>query len=449
VVIGALLLARNLGYSIPIWGPLVRYWPVLIIAWGCLKLVDYYRLRNDPERRPIFTGGEVVMLIFVIFLGTAITAAANISPNVGRFFDFDSNFDFWDITGSTYAYNEHHELEAKPGSTIRIFNLYGTIDIKPAESDTIVLDVEKIVRAANKDEADARSHDFTFSIKDEGGTYRVGSNRDENVFGQGDIRIGNERQRYKSNLTLRVPQKASLDVTNKYGPITLSGVDGTQTINNKYGPTSVRDVTGALTLNTGFGAVVIENITEAVRVTNRYASTTLRKIGGNVDVDNQFGSIDVQDVNGSASIQNRYSVINAQRIAGNLTIQGRNNSVDVDDTGGTLDVETSYKNVSVRNAKGNITLSNRHGGVDIEFEQPPSHEIRIAGSYTAVTLELPSSSAFFLDARTEYGEIESEFDSVAVSSSGRNRSARGQQGNGGPRITIETQHGNVHIERRG
>ena len=42
VVIGGLLLARNLGYVIPIWGPLARYWPILIIAWGLLKLVDYY-----------------------------------------------------------------------------------------------------------------------------------------------------------------------------------------------------------------------------------------------------------------------------------------------------------------------------------------------------------------------------------------------------------------------
>ena len=78
VAVGGLLLARNLGYSIPIWGPLVRYWPVLIIGWGVLKLVDYYRLRNDPDHRPIFTGGEVAMLIFAIFIGSAMTAAANI-----------------------------------------------------------------------------------------------------------------------------------------------------------------------------------------------------------------------------------------------------------------------------------------------------------------------------------------------------------------------------------
>ena len=61
----------------------------------------------------------------------------------GRFFNIDSDFDFWDITGSTFTYNEHHELTAKPGSTIRIFNLYGAVNVTPSDTDTIVVDVEK------------------------------------------------------------------------------------------------------------------------------------------------------------------------------------------------------------------------------------------------------------------------------------------------------------------
>src|SRR5262249_26889336 len=177
--------------------------------------------------------------------------------------------------------------------------------------------------------------------------------------------------------------------------------------------------------------------------------TTLRNIGGNVDVDNQFGSVDVQDVKGDASIQNRYSVVNAQRITGNLTIEGRNNSVDIDDVGGTLEVDTSYKNINVRNAKGTLKLTNRHGSIDVEFEQPPKHEIRLSGEYSDVTLELPTGSAFSLDGQTHYGDIYSEFDSVSINSTGRDGNARGQQGNGRPRMVVETQHSKISIEKRG
>jgi len=141
------------------------------------------------------------MLIFVILAGSAITTAANINPDIGQIFDFNGNFDFWDITGNNYSYTEHHELDATAGSTIRIFNLYGNVEIKPADGDHIVLDVEKIIRAENKADADRRVDDFTFKIVQDGSQYRITSNRDETLTsGPWDnIRVPSDRTRYKSN----------------------------------------------------------------------------------------------------------------------------------------------------------------------------------------------------------------------------------------------------------
>lgn len=448
VAVGGLLLAANLGYSLPVWGALARYWPVLIIAWGLLKLIDYYRLQNEPDKRPLFSGGEVAMLIFVIFAGSAMTAAANISPDIGQFFDFGDNFDFWDLTGSTYQYTEHHELAVSPGAAIRIYNLRGSVDVKPSDGDKITVDVEKSVRAASREDADRREKDFTFSIKDEGGVYSVVSNRDDGVFGTRTGRLASERARYKSNLVIRVPRKSRLDLRNKYGSIAVDGLEGNQTVDNKYGSTSIHDITGAVTLTTGYGAVVVDNVTSDATVTNGYASTTLKTIGGKVSVENKYGAVDIQDVKGDASIANRYSVVNAQRITGSLTVKGRNNSVDVEDVGGTLDVETSYKNLSVRNIKGKLTLANRHGNVDIELEQAPNEEITVNAQYSDVSITVPAGSAFSFDGQTRYGDIDSEFD-FPVNSSGRSRSVRGQQGSGGPRITVETQHGNIRLDKRG
>jgi len=449
VAVGGLLLARNLGYSLPIWGAIAKYWPVLIILWGLLKLIDYFRLRGDLEKRPLFSGGEVAILICVLFVGSAITAAANISPGIGEFFNFPTDFDFWDITGNNYQYAEHQELQATSGATIRIFNLYGFVDVKPSDGDRIVLDVEKVVRAATKEEADRLAQEFTFSIRNEGSNYRVASSRDENTVNVG-IRIGNERQRFKSSMTIRVPRKSLLEVTNKYGTVSVEGLEGNQTISNKYGSTSIQDITGGLTVTTGYGSAVIGNVSGDVNVTNAYASTTLRTMGAKVTVENKYGSVDVQDVKGDASIDNRYSVINAQRIAGSLTIRGRNNSVDVDDVNGAVDVETSYKNLSVRNTKGEITLANRHGSIDLELDDPVLRkEIRINATYSDVSIELPATASFSFEGRTRYGDIDSEFDGFTVNSSGRERSIRGQQGGGDTRITVETTHGSIRLEKRG
>lgn len=451
VAIGGLLLARNLGYRVPVWNAVAKYWPVLIITWGVLKLVDYYRYKKSGEHRPLFSGGEVALLILVIFIGTAITAAANISPSFAEIFNIPADFDLWDITGSNYEYAEHRDMEATAGSTIEISNLYGFVDVQPAETNRIVLDVQKFVRASDKEDADRIERDFTFSIRNEGGRYRIVSNRDENVprSTRNEVRIGNERQRYKSNLTIRVPRRSAIDLNNKYGRVTVEGLEGAQSIVNKYGPATARSITGSVQLENGYGTVLVENASGDVTAMNSYASTTVRNIGGRATVSNKYGAIDIQDVKGGAIVENRYSAINAERVAGDVRITGRNNSVDVDNTMGNLTVETSYKNIGIRDVQGRIAVNNRHGSIDIELEASPKGDININAEYSDVALNLPSDSVFTMRGHTRFGNVDSQFDAISISRSGRDQSLSGSQGQGGSQIVIETRHGDIRLNRRG
>src|SRR5437016_13140271 len=111
IAVGGLFLARNLGYSIPIWRGIARYWPLLLIVWGGLKLVDYFRYRRSGEDRPLFSGGEVSLLIMVILPATAVTTAAQMSPNFGNIGNIFAALDFapWDIVGSNLEYSDHLE----------------------------------------------------------------------------------------------------------------------------------------------------------------------------------------------------------------------------------------------------------------------------------------------------------------------------------------------------
>jgi len=96
VVFGSLFLARNLGYPVPLWTVLARYWPVLLIVWGLFKLVDAFRMETG-EKRSLFSGGEVAAVIIVIIFGSLITLAADMSPDLGKLIN-SRNFDVWDIT---------------------------------------------------------------------------------------------------------------------------------------------------------------------------------------------------------------------------------------------------------------------------------------------------------------------------------------------------------------
>ncbi|MBI4474500.1 MAG: hypothetical protein HY646_17655 [Acidobacteria bacterium] len=515
--IGGLLLARNMGYSIPIWSALARYWPVLIIVWGLMKLVDYYRFKSMGEDRPLFSGGEVALLILVILAGSAITTAANISPELGEIFQI-GDIDFWDITGNNYEYSERQEAAAAPDSTIEILNLYGNVEVAPADTDRITLEVLKTVRAASKEEADRLVQDFTFSIKNEGTRYRIISSRDENST---TGRIGFERQRFKSSMTLRVPRRSVLQLDNRNGNVSVSGLTGNQIIRNRYGKVGirgitgtveienrngsveaidvtqsakitnsyssvtatniggsldvqnrngsveattvkgnttisnsyssveVRTVTGTLNIQNRNGTVTVEDVTDAAKISNSYANTTVKNVGGRLDVTARNGSVNVADIKGDAIISNSYAPITVTNIQGELRVEGRNNSVDIENVTGNLTIENSYQNVDVRDAKGAVTVRTRNGDVRIEYPQPPAKDVTVNAEYANVVVEMPSGSSFAVDARTRYGNVDSEFEGIRVDSDNRDKSINGRTGTGGPLIKIDTRNGDVRLERRG
>ncbi len=271
VIIGGLLLARNLGYAIPIWSGLARYWPVLIIVWGVVKLVEYFHNKRAGETRPLFSGGEVALLILVILAGSAITAAANVSSSIDGVFDA-GDLDLWDITGNNYSYDEHHEMPISGVPTMDIVNMFGTVDVRPSETDGVVLDVKKTVRASSKEEADRLSSEFTFTITNDGSTVRIASSQDPT--GSGRRRITG-RQRFKSSLTVHVPKGSPLKLDNRNGRVSIQDLAGSQSVNNRYGEVEVQRVDGDIEITNSFGEVRVRDVTGAITVKGRFGDVRL------------------------------------------------------------------------------------------------------------------------------------------------------------------------------
>jgi DUF4097 and DUF4098 domain-containing protein YvlB len=273
VIIGGLLLARNLGYAIPIWSGLARYWPVLIIVWGVVKLVEYFQNRSTADNRPLFSSGEVMLLILVILAGSAITAAANVNPSLDIDGVFQTgNLDLWDITGNNYSYDEHHEMPVTGAPAIDIFNMFGNVDVQPSDGDRVVLDVKKTIRASNKEEADRLSSEFTFGILNDGSTVRIASNRDST--GTSGRRISG-RQRFKSSLTVRVPKGSPLRVDNRNGRVSIQDLAANQNVTNRYGQVDVQRVDGDIEVTNSFGEVDVRDVKGAITVKGRFGDVRL------------------------------------------------------------------------------------------------------------------------------------------------------------------------------
>lgn len=448
VAIGVLMLAHNLGYPLHIWPYIARYWPALLIAWGLLKFVDFFRFRRSGDNRPLFSGGEVALLILVIFAGSAITTAANVSPDLGNLFEI-GDLDLWDITGNNFSYTEHEEAALPAASAAveyeaDVINYFGNVEVRPSDSDRIVLDVKKTVRAANQEEADRLSRDFTFSITNDGSKYRIASSKDS-----GSSSGGGTRQAFKSSLEIRLPKHFAVNVDNRNGRVAIQDLTGNEDVQNSYGDVEIRNVAGRLKIENKNGAVTAENVTGSVDINNGYSNTTVKNITGDLTIETKNASVDISGVSGNANITNSYAPVNVENVKGQLTINGTNNAVDVRHVDGDINSDNSYENVSIRDPRGGVKVTSRNGDLSVSFEKPPEKDVTISAQYGTVRLDLPSSSAFSIEARAQYGEIDSEFDGLNHDNSNSERVLTGAVGHGGPKIRIDLRNGNIHLGKRG
>lgn len=439
VATGLIFLLKNLGYNIPVWTGVARYWPVLLILWGIIKLVDYARWKRAGEPGPLFGAGEVVLLIIVILSGTALTAASNMSPDMASLFEI-ADIDLWDITGNSYQFSEHYEMDVPSGSSIEIINRYGFIEVTPADGDRIVVDVAKTVIAADQAGADELSKVLTYSIVEESGRYRVIStfNRDSNSV---------RGRRFKTSLTVRVPAHSTLVVNNRNGTVDISGLTGEQRVTNAFGQVSVRKIEGPVHVANRNADVFVEEVTGAATISNEFGSVAVKQVSGDLELRHRNGSIEVEGVKGRAKISNAFGSVRADDIGGDLNVDARMTSIEANRVAGSVTVENQFQSVDLRDVSGSVNVDNRNGSVEVRFERPPRENIRVNSRFGDVTLVLPRDSSFNIDARTRFGSVSSDFPEVAERSDRERNSLSGQVGSGGPEIRIDNSNGSIHVQR--
>ena len=330
------------------------------------------------------------------------------------------------------------------GSEIEIVNFFGDVEIRPSDAGELSVDVKKTIRAANKEEADRLNGDFTFSIREEASKYRITSNRENG----GGFR-GTPRQRFKSSLSVLVPRRSALQIDNRNGRVILRELTGNQNIVNRYGDIEIRNITGEVRNENRNGSVTVEDVSDSVVINNRYSNTTVKNVGRDLQIQTRNGSVDVSGVKGNAAIDNSYAPISVENVQGEVTITGRNNSVDLQLIEGDIRADSSYQNVTIKDPRGAETVTSRNGDLLLSFDKAPQKDVSIAARYGNVTLEIPSGAAFNIDAHTQYGDVDSEFEGLSIDRSNRDKSVRGQFGQAGPHLAISTRNGNIRLNKRG
>jgi len=104
IAVGALLLARTLYPGLQLMDYVARYWPVILIGWGLLRIVEILTWSAAAKPLPMrgLSGGEWVLIVFLCLFGLSLHTVRGVANWFPEHIQVDG-LDFFD-GGERYEY---------------------------------------------------------------------------------------------------------------------------------------------------------------------------------------------------------------------------------------------------------------------------------------------------------------------------------------------------------
>lgn len=437
--IGILFLYQNFNPSVRPWHLIAKYWPVLIIFWGLSKLIDYFHARAHPESevRPLFSAGEVILLIIVLIMGTALSKIFLRSSGEWPAVLGMTDQQFAELFFNSYTFTQKVTQETKGSPHILIVNRRGNVDIRGTDQQEIGAVVQKTIWAENESAARKIADRLKFQFTETDGQYELGSNLDSLPHSGHTIRL---------DMSIRVPKATSSNVTDDNGDIVVNDLKGNQTLTTRHGDVHASNIEGVLRIHKSTGTTSVHKISGNVEIEGRGGDIAVRNVTGSVTVEGNFtGSTRFEDIAQTLRYNSSRTALNVQKLTGNLSMDmGDLQASGVD---GPFDLSTRDKDISLENFKYNVKIVNSNGDVHLQTSTPPAHPIEVELKKGDITLALPATSNFQINAVSRNGDVSSEFPGLNVSKEPPAPAITGTYGKSGPIIRLSSTYGGIHLVR--
>jgi DUF4097 and DUF4098 domain-containing protein YvlB len=422
-----LLTWRTLGHY---WA---RYWPVLIILWGVVKLVEHWQDNRDGvPGRGIGVGG-VFLLIFIILLGAAATTADRVNWNALRG-EIDTDSDFAGLFGNSYTFSNTVEQPFNAGDTLRVVDDNGEVTVSTWDEPKVKVVVSKKIVAEN----DADSRKFDTQTQPQFSTAGAIVTLNANTGGAGT-------QPVRSDLQIFLPAKAAVDVATRRGDVTVATRTGDVKVSTTRGDVTAKAITGNVGLDVRRGSVRVNDVTGDVTVDGRIDDTTISDVKGSVHLTGDyFGQMMLSHIAKGVSFQSSRTSMEMAAVPGELTLES--GELRAKTITGPVSVATRSKEIHLENVSGDVKIENSNGPVDVRSGGRLG-QMDITTTRADVQVAVPPQASFQLDARTRRGDIQTDF-SVPVQNQNRDeQTATAVIGKGGPQVRIVTTNGTIEVRK--
>jgi hypothetical protein len=434
-LLGAAFLINNVKPDLNLFSLVAVYWPFLLIAMGVLRLMEVlaYAASSKPLPAKGLSGGEILLIILVVMIGTGIYEAKrhiNVPINFGR--------RTMEMFGESFDYPVSQQKPIGEKSRILFDNLKGNIRVSGGDVAEIRITGRRTIRAYNKDEADKTNEQSALEVATQGDRVFVRSNQE---------RIPTDRQ-MSVDLEVTVPRGASIEGRGRSGDFDITDIAGGVLISSDNAGVRLKKIGGGVKVDVKRSDVVrVVDVNGTVEVTGRGNDLELENVQGAVSVNGSFGgNLEFKNLAKTFHFESRNTDLRVERLPGRITMDLA--ALTGVNMVGPITITTKSKDVKLEDFTQSLKVELERGDLELRPHNVPLAKIdarcRNVGN---IDLILPAGASFDLVASTEKGEVRNDYGgSVKMDTEGRTQTMRSSVGSG-PSIQVSTARGTVTVRK--
>ena len=432
IVLGICFLLSNMG--IISWDNFGRwfshYWPILLIVWGVIKLIEYQQASRSGERARGIGAGGVMLVVFVVVAGLISTEAYRWNWH-GICNEMNVEGVPW--CGHTYDYSDELDQAFPAGGSLHVHSEHGAINVTTSTDSQIHVAVHKRINADRQDQADNWNKTTRPQITVNGQVLTL----DANTHGAGEHWVSDD-------LDIAIPRKASVVLSAHHGDIGIMGRDGNADITSRDGDVAVTDLNGSLTLNLDSSSARIAQVSSDVVVQGHAKDVSLEDVKGTVRLDGDFmESVKLSRIAKAVSFKTTRTDMDFTKLDGDLNLDS--GDLEARSIVGPLNLSTRSKDIRLNGVSSNVQIKNENGAVEIEVTKLGNLEVQ--NSRGDIRVSVPQKSSFQIDAQARDGQIESDFTELKIENGDNRATATGAVNGGGAHIILNNEHGTIEIHK--
>jgi len=429
LLIGCLFLWRNLHPEAPVFDLVAQYWPFVLIAWGVIRLFEVVVWKE--RRGPSFSGGEVVLVVFICIIGTGLWQ--------GRQHGFRFTTGGLDVFGETYDYPVSAQAPAAGMKRITFDNPRGNIKVIGADTTDVSVTGHKTIRSWNRNDADQTNGSTPVEIVPQADRLLIRSNQDH----------APDNQRVSDDLEVTVPRGMTVEARTRSGDFEANDIQGDVELITDRADVRLARIGGSARLEVGRSEMIRAiDVQGKLDVQGRGADLELENIQGQVTISGSYGgALEFKNLAQPLQFEGALNTeLHVQGVPG--TISMNRSEVAANGLTGPVRLVTRSRDIRLEGFTQSLELETERGDVQLQPALPvPAIEAR--SGFGRIELVLPEKAHFDLQATAERGEVINDFGApISEKKEGRTSMLTGRVGDG-PSIRITANRGSVSVRKEG